>query len=126
MVDMMIKSVLFHLLLLKMKQIQQRVWEIIFYSLWVLSWISFVCLFSAVATDNSIWEIKQMLSECNKPQLAVDIVDDLVDRRITKAEQDWWWEWSNFLNRLSSNIYYDWDDYDTVMEQCVDIIKNTH
>jgi len=31
-----------------------------------------------------------MLSECNKPQLAVDIVDDLVDRRITKAEQDWW------------------------------------
>lgn len=109
-----------------MKQIQQRVWEIIFYSLWVLSWISFVCLFSAVATDNSLGEIKQMLNECNKPQLAVDIVDDLVDRRITKAEQDWWWEWSNFLNRLSSNIYYDWDDYDTVMEQCVDIIKNTH
>lgn len=109
-----------------MKQIEQRVWEIIFYSLWVLSWISFVCLFSAVATDNSLWEIKQMLNECNKPQLAVDIVDDLVDRRITKAEQDWWWEWSNFLNRLSSNIYYDWDDYDTIMEKCVDIVKNTH
>lgn len=59
-------------------------------------------------------------------KVPVEAVDDLVDRRITKAEQDWWWEWSNFLNRLSSNIYYDWDDYDTVMEQCVDIIKNTH
>jgi len=55
-------------------------------------------------------------------RVPVEAVDDLVDRRITKAEQDWWWEWSNFLNRLSSNIYYDWDDYDTTMEKCMDIV----
>ena len=52
----------------------------------------------------------------------VEAVDDVVDRRISRFEREWNQERWNFKDRLSSDVYYDWDTYDTTMEKCMDIV----
>lgn len=55
-------------------------------------------------------------------KVPVEAVDDLVDRRISRFERERNQERWNFKDRLSSDVYYDWDTYDTTMEKCRDIV----
>lgn len=55
-------------------------------------------------------------------KVPVEAVDDLVDRRISRFERERNLERNNYKDRLSSDVYYDWDTYDSTMEKCRDIV----
>jgi len=108
-----------------MKRLQQRVLEFIMFALWVFCWISFVCLFSAFATDNSLGEIKQMLSDWNNVQIN-ELNNELLNKiyqRVDDVDNRVLWFGSDiqgWIFELQSRIPY--TDYDERMKKCEKIL----